>query len=317
MHGRIHRSGGPAERLRHISRVGSKPSMSDEFAQRFTLALKALSMSRARLASELGVDKSVVGRWASGSVRPSTYNLERLTLYLAEKRPGVTLLDWERGLPEFAALFGVDMTTDGEASRQGPSGALLDMVRNSVDAQLTAYEGFWRTTHASVFQPGCFCRQHGIIRMEHDGALRFDLGADGIRYGGSMFPVEGQVFAIASDSVRQVPSFLILNVVPMPRIVMLDGLLIAASSSLRIPSAYSIIFERVGDLSGDRAADDAHVAGLMERPEFIEDDEVADVVRQHLLRDFGPRAASEGGEMMLSAPLTPRLAQILALSRRD
>lgn len=98
---------------------------------------------------------------------------------------------------------------------------------------------------------------------------------------------------------------------------MLDGLLIAASSSLRIPSAYSIIFERVGDLSGDRAADDAHVAGLMERPEFIEDDEVADVVRQHLLRDFGPRAASEGGEMMLSAPLTPRLAQILALSRRD
>jgi transcriptional regulator with XRE-family HTH domain len=302
--------------LPRISRVGSKPWMSDEFAQRLTLALKALSMSRARLASELGVDKSVVGRWASGSVRPSTYNLERLTLYLAEKRPGLTLLDWERGLPEFAALFGVEVTAEGgEASRHDPSGALLDIVRNSVDSQLTAYEGFWRTTHASVFQPGCFCRQHGIVRVEQDGALRFELGADGIRYGGSMFAVEGQVFAIASDSVRRVPSFLILNVVPMPKIVMLDGLLIAASSSLRIPSAYSIIFERVGDLSGNRAADDAHVAGLMERPEFVEDDEVADVVRQHLLRDFGPRAASEGGEMMLSAPLTPRLAQILALSR--
>lgn len=293
--------------------------MSDEFAQRFTLVLKALSMSRGRLASELGVDKSLVGRWASGGVRPSAYNLERLTRFLAEKRPeGLTLLDWERDLPEFAALFGVEMTAaGGEAGGLGLSGALRDMVRNAVDSQLTAYEGFWRTTHASVFQPGCFCRQHGIIRVEDDGALRFELGADGIRYGGSMFPVEGQVFAIASDSVRHVPSFLILNVVPMPKIVMLDGLLIAASSSLRVPSAYSILFERVGDLSRDRAADDAHAAGLMERPEFVEDDEVPEVVRRHLLRDFGPQAASQGGEMMLSAPLTPRLAQIMALSRSD
>ena len=287
--------------------------MSDEFGQRLTLALKALSMSRGRLASELGVDKSLVGRWASGSVRPSAYNLERLTHFLAERRPGLTLLDWEKGLPEFAALFGLDLAAGaGEASGLGLSGALMDMVRNAVDSQLTAYEGFWRTTHASVFQPGCFCQQHGIIRVEDGGVLRFELGADGIRYGGSMFPVEGQVFAIASDSVRHVPSFLILNVVAMPRIMMLDGLLIAASSSLRVPSAYSIIFERVGDLSHDRAADYAHVAGLMTRPEFVDDAEVPDVVWQHLLRDFGPEAALRGGEMMLSAPLTPRLAQILA-----
>ncbi len=66
-----------------------------------------------------------------------------------------------------------------------------------------------------------------------------------------MSPVEGQIFAICSGSgaCRRVPSFLILNVVPMPKIVLLDGLLVAASSSLRIPTAYSIIFERVGDLS--------------------------------------------------------------------
>lgn len=292
--------------------------MSDEFAQRFSLALKALSMSRGRLASELGVDKSLVGRWASGSVRPSAHNLERLTHFLAERRTGLTLLDWERTLPEFAALFGVEAVP--EAGRTSThvdlSRALGDMVRNSVDSQLAAYEGFWRTTHASVFEPGRFCNQHGIIRQEPDRGLCFELGADGIRYGGSMFPAEGQVFAMASDSVRHVPSFLILNVVPMPRIVMLDGLLIAASSSLRIPSAYSIIFERVGDLSGDREADDAHVTQLMDRPEFVADDAVPGIVRDHLLRDFGPEAAARGGEMMLSAPLTPRLAQIIALATR-
>ena len=288
--------------------------MSDDFAQRLTLALKALSMSRGRLASEMGVDKSLVGRWASGSVRPSAHNLERLTHFLAKKQPGLTLLDWDRSLPEFAALFGVDRAVDARAPNgAGLSGELRSMARDAVDSHPTSYEGFWRTTHASVFLPGSLCQQHGIIRIEND-ELRFELGADGIRYGGSMSPIEGQIFAIASDSVRRVPSFLILNVVPTPKIVLMDGLLIAASSSLRIPSAYSIIFERVGDLSGNRAADDAHAARLMQRPEFVQDDDVAGIVRQHLLRDIGPKAASEGGEMMLTAALTPRLAQIMALS---
>jgi hypothetical protein len=289
--------------------------MSDDFARRLTLALKALSMSRGRLASEMGVDKSLVGRWASGSVRPSAHNLERLTRFLAGKKPGLTLLDWDLSLPEFAALFGITAAVEVNGrSSPGLSGALQEMVGNAVDAHLEAYEGFWRATQPSVFQPGSFCQQHGMIRIDGDG-LKFEIGADGIRYGGSMSPVEGQIFAIASDSVRRVPSFLILNVVPMPKIVLMDGLLIAASSSLRIPTAYSIIFERVGDLSGDRAVDDGYATSLMQRPEFVDNDALPDVVREHLLRDFGPQAASEGGEMMLSAPLTPRLAQIMALSR--
>lgn len=292
--------------------------MSDAFAKRFTLALKALSLSRGRLASEMGVDKSLVGRWASGGTRPSAYNLERVTHFLAEKRPGLTLLDWDRNLPEFAALFGVEAPSEpAEMATGGLSGALFDVVRNSVESQVAAYEGFWRSTHASVFEPGRFCQQHGMIRRKADGALHFEIGADGIRYGGAMFPVEGQVFAIASDSVRGVPSFLILNVVAMPRIVLLDGLLIAASSSLRVPTAYSIIFERIGDLSGDPAVDDAHATALMERPEFVENPEdLPEVVRSHLLRDIGPEAAARGGELMLSASLTPRLARIIALSDR-
>lgn len=292
--------------------------MSDPFAQRLSLALKALSMSRGRLAAELGVDKSLVGRWASGRTTPSAHNLERLTRHLAEKRPGLTLLDWERDLADFAALFGVEAAPPGvEAANGGLFGALVDVVRNAVDSQVAAYEGFWRSTHASVFEPGRFCQQHGVIRRGDDGGLHFEIGADGIRYGGAMYAVEGQVFAIANDSVRNVPSFLILNVVAAPRIMLLDGLLIAASSSLRVPTAYSIIFERVGDLSGDRMADNARATALMERPEFLEDPaSLPELVRTHLLRDFGPEAAARGGEMMLTASLTPRLAQIMALTSR-
>ncbi|MEH6663670.1 MAG: helix-turn-helix transcriptional regulator [Brevundimonas sp.] len=288
--------------------------MSLDFGRKLTLVLKALSMSRGRLALEMGVDKSLVGRWASGGTSPSPHNMERLTRFLAGKHPGLTLLDWDREMAEFGALFGVEVSVGGaEAASGGLSGALQDLVRNAVDSRVDAYEGFWRSTQASVFEPGRFCQQHGMIRRDAGAGLRFEIGADGIRYGGAMYPIEGQLFAIASDSVREVPSFLILNVVPMPKIMLLDGLLIAASSSLRIPTAYSIIFERIGDLSGDRAQDDAHAVELMQRPEFVEDPEtLPEIVRSHLLRDFGPEAFSRGGELMLSAPLTPRLAQIIA-----
>lgn len=293
--------------------------MSGAFGQRLTFALKALSMSRGRLAAELGMDKSVVGRWAAGAVHPSAHNLERLTHFLAVRRPGLTLLDWDRDMPDFATLFGVDMTGLGDASPSvvNLSALLLDSVRNSVDAQVEAYEGFWRATHPAVFEPGRFCRQHGIIRREAGDVLRFELGARDVRYAGSMFPVEGQVFAIAFDSVRHLPSFMILNAVTEPRIALLDGLLIAAGNALRTPSAYCIILERIGDLSGDREADDLYAAGLMDRPEFVEDPEqIPAVVRDHLLRDFGPTAAALGGEMMLTAPLTARLAQIIATMAR-
>jgi transcriptional regulator with XRE-family HTH domain len=292
--------------------------MTDNFGARLTLALKALSMTRGQLASQVGVDKSLTGRWASGAVQPSAHNLARVTRLLAERRPGLTLLDWERSLPEFAALFGVEPAPEPRDSRSGTlSGLLLEMAPNAVDSRVAAYEGFWRTTHASVFEPGRLCQQHGIIRQDEDGVLRFELGADGIRYGGFMVLIEGQVYAVANDSVRQVPSFLILNVVPMQKIVLLDGLLIAASSALRIPSAYSIIFQRIGDLSGNRDQDDAHADRLMDRPEFLEEDATPALLRDHLLKDTGPAAAAAGGDMMLSARLTPQLAKIIALTATE
>lgn len=42
----------------------------DHFDDKHTLVLKALSISRGRLAAEVGADNSVVGRWDSGAVTP-------------------------------------------------------------------------------------------------------------------------------------------------------------------------------------------------------------------------------------------------------
>src|SRR5215218_7148123 len=85
------------------------------FSAKLDLALKALSMSRGRLAADLGVDKSLVGRWASGAVSPSEHSLSLLTQLIASKRPGFTMLDWDRELEALAGVFGVEVAAHAEA----------------------------------------------------------------------------------------------------------------------------------------------------------------------------------------------------------
>ena len=77
-----------------------------DFPARLLLVLKALSISRGRLASELAVDKSVISRWLSGGQAPSGENLANLTALVASRRPGFTLLDWEAEPEDLAARLG-------------------------------------------------------------------------------------------------------------------------------------------------------------------------------------------------------------------
>jgi pimeloyl-ACP methyl ester carboxylesterase len=292
--------------------------MADKFGQRLTLALKALSMSRGRLAVELGVDKSLIGRWASGAVRPSAHNLERLTRFLAQKCPGLTLLDWDRTPADFARLFGVDIASVTSAAPAQTSLALpaqlLDTARNATDLRGSTYEGFWKATHPAVIAPGRFFHEHGMIRLGDGGLLEFELGGPDVRYVGSLLPIEGQVFAIGTDTVRHLPCFMIFDIVTMPKLIVMDGLLLTAGNAMRNPSAYPIVLERIGDLSGNRDADDAYAASLMTRPQFVENmDEIPEAMRSHLLRDFGPAAAAIGGPLLLTATQTPDLSRIVAM----
>ena len=290
--------------------------MSNSFGERLTLALKALSMSRGRLAVELEVDKSLVGRWASGAVRPSGHNLERLTRLLAEKLPGLTLLDWEREPADFAALFGVALPTlpDDRPSSLDLPAETLDAAYGATRLRGEGYEGFWRATHPAVIAPGKFFHEHGMIRLGDAGLLRFELGGPDVRYVGSMLLIEGQVFVIATDTVRHLPCYMIYNIVTTPKIVLMDGILLTAGNAMRNPSAYPIVLERIGDLSGDREADDAHAAVLMRRPQFVQDDaEVPAALRDHLIRDFGPTPAKTGGDMLLTVGGSADLAKVIAV----
>lgn len=286
------------------------------FHEKLDLVLKALSLSRGRLAAELGVDKSLVGRWVSGVVHPSSLNLENLTRLIARRCGGFTMLDWDRNLLELAGLLGVAAPANGNGVKtQGAPDTLpaplLDMSRFNTERRGMAYEGFWRTTRPSVVMPGRFFHDHGIIRRAENGLLEFKVGGAGLLFDGWLLLAEGQLFAILFDTVGQTPIFVIWNGVPLSKASFLDGIVMAAAlNAARTPSAYPIVMERVGDLTGDREADDAHCRELLARDPLAPEGSISDDIQNHLVRDIGPRAAEGGyGDMFLLASITATLSR--------
>lgn len=288
--------------------------MSD-FSSRLEVVLKVLSCSRGRLASELGIDKSVISRWAAGKVDPSSHNLERLTQFVALYKPGFSMMDWERDPSDLAVFLGADpaLIRSGPAPLPSPvSPALLAAGRAALAARGGAYRGFWRLTRPAVVAPGRFCQDHGILFIGETGLLEFRLGNPDFQFSGWALPIEGQIFCTASDTTGGIPSFLIVNTVPMPRTMLLDGIILTALNALRKPAAYPIILERIGDLSGDEDRDFAQAdAMMMANPQFVDPEAVPEPVRAHLLRDVGPRAQAEGGDLLLSASMRPTLDRLI------
>jgi adenylate cyclase len=105
----------------------SDPIEQDDFAQKFQLALEALNWSRTRCARELGVDKSVVSRWASGGARPTEHNLTRFTAMIQQAHPRFQAGDWRLNAVPFAALFRAEALAPSPAPILGgrPSIAVL------------------------------------------------------------------------------------------------------------------------------------------------------------------------------------------------
>src|SRR6201996_8916679 len=152
--------------------------MSEPFAKKLELVLKVMSMSRARLAADLGVDKSVVGRWVSGSVQPSAHNLSLLSALIAERIPGFTTLDWDRSLAAFAELIGADLkAVSGHAPTAASALAGLpllgmDQFLAATALRGAAYEGFYRGTRPFILAPGRYMHDYGMVRIDATGLLR-------------------------------------------------------------------------------------------------------------------------------------------------
>ncbi len=282
----------------------------DSFAARLELALKVLSMSRSRMASELGVDKSVIGRWLAGQVKPSSHNLERLTAVIAARRSNFIMLDWDRDMAGFRAALGAPSDVQPSRFGAGLPLPLLDQIAALTDRRASAYEGFFRTTRPSALMPGRYLHDHGMTRRDASGLLAYRMGIAGTEYEGWLLPVQNQIICIATDLTSGAMALGIFNGVSQPVAEVMDGITLStALDPGRTIVAAPIVLERLGPLSGDEEADEAHFRDLVTSPPLAPEGSVPQAIQDHLSRDFGPSEMAKGGDWMMTLGLARSMSR--------
>ena len=290
--------------------------MIQSFAEKLTLILKVFSWSRARLASELGIDKSVVARWASGATVPSGHNLAQLSALMGRAVPGFTALDWDRDLDGLAAFLGVATGRPAASPVPTPDPAsvglalpLLDLIRSTTALRVEAYEGFYKSTRPFSSRPGLFIHDHCYVRLGPDGLLRFKMNTGGVKVEGWVLPIQSQLFLIGTEFTGGALAFAILHGVNGVKADMLDGITLTANHDAgRSPASSAVIYKRIGELSDDPADDDARLDALAAVNPVAPEGSIPEDLRRHLARDVGPAAFANGGDWVLRLPLTQSLA---------
>lgn len=261
----------------------------ESFGGKLRLVLKALSLSRTGLAAALNVDKSLVGRWAAGSVIPSEHNLANLTRFVATRIDGFTMLDWDRDDAAFARALGVAEAVAGPGGNWFPD-TILDEARRSTQRRGRAYEGLWCSTRSSSDLPGRFLHDVTMVRCAEDGFLEFRSGIEGVRYEGKALLLQHQLFSMASDVEHGAMIFGIYNGVARNRAEMLDGLTIGTLQDAGgSPACSAMILERIGEITGDLDEDlRLFEAAVAAQAPLAPEGSVSDEVRDHLSRATAP-----------------------------
>lgn len=284
-----------------------------DFPSRLLLALKALSISRGRLAVELAVDKSVISRWLSGRQAPTGQNLANLTALVATRRPGFTLLDWEADLDALAAKLGVGSEPPGNP--WGPLAgwlpeAVLHETKTLTDLRGDAYEGFWRTTRPAIGQPGRFVHDACLIRRADNGFLTCRIAVEDMRFEGWTFMTQTQLFTIMAEPRTGMFTLAIFNAVLRHRAEVLDGISMGLQ---RVgggsPAAMGCLMERVGFLTGDPAADDAAFEAAAAADPLAPEGSISPEVARRLMPDVGPAALAAGGMAILTMPFATSMSR--------
>ena len=79
----------------------------EDFAAKLALLVKRLNWSRAKLAQQVGVHKSLAARWLNGSSRPTGNSLMQLTTAVAQAIEGFNAADWDLTPEHLARRLGI------------------------------------------------------------------------------------------------------------------------------------------------------------------------------------------------------------------
>jgi transcriptional regulator with XRE-family HTH domain len=281
------------------------------FASKLDLTLKAMSMSRGQMASAIGVDKSVIGRWISGRVAPSGHNLTRLTQVIAGRRVAFSLLNWELDDDAFAISLGLSSAAvplPGQMTLPLATSGLRDADRDAG----AFYSGIWRiTTSAGVAeQPDLFLHGYSIVTPHPDGYLCSRASMYDFHVEGWAMPVGNQLFSAMTELSTGRMMFNIMNGVVGDKSHVMDGIGLNCRGELGgLILSWGCVMERIADLSSEPEADLAHFHALAKQPAIAEPGSVPPEIRERLLPELGPKAAAAGGELLLIMPALRSLAR--------
>lgn len=285
--------------------------MSETFAEKLQFLLKALSLTRSHLAAELPVDKSIVGRWATGKAVPSGYNMSRLTAMVAARCGRFTMLDWDRPLPEIALLLGVEqppatlpLPTDAFGLPVvGQSAAAAEDRADTLARRGPSYEGIYRDLRPFSDRAGRFVQALTMVRLERDGLIARTWSSPSHCGIARFIPIRSQIFFHGTDLASALPFFGMIYGSNGAKVMRYDGLLMyAAHDAAYTPFATPFVSERILDLTGDREADDALFESVRQKAGLAPEGSISPEVEAFLLRDIGPAAFALGGDMLLSLP---------------
>lgn len=245
--------------------MGADNRSGEAFAARLDLALRALNVSRVRLAASVGVDKSLVSRWVSGKTRPTSHNITRISEALGAVRDGFSAYWWDLPFAEFRQLLGISApptelvsgasrphNANGPADRGLPELAVaaLETSRNG-----GAYFGLWQLWAVSPNCPGRISRYWVEFRPQPSG-MDFRMGGAGLEWRGlaSLGPDVLWCGGFARDD--ETPVNLLCHAVRLPWAEACEGLMLCAAKGVpRRIFAEPIILERV-----DLHCEDPHEA---------------------------------------------------------
>lgn len=286
-----------------------------DFGQKLNLVLKAFTTSRGRLAAELKVDKSLVGRWAAGTVTPSAHNLSALTALVAKRLPGFSLLDWDLTLSGLAERLGVDANAlvkeapvPGFAAVDFPA-RLIETARNETARRGHGFEGIWNNKRISFTRPGEFVRDIVMIRKQA-GILHMRWGNSAYECRGPLLQLAGQLHGILIDESDDSILFCLLNGVNMPQVEAMDGIFMAiAKDGPQTPCGAACLLERECNITGDVGEDDRRYEEIKNSAFLWDRTHITPDEYAHLMRDTGPKAYAAGGDLFLRSPLARSLSR--------
>ena len=225
----------------------SVSQQSVDFSARLQRVMADLNISRVTLARELGVDKSVIGRWLTGINQPTGHNLTRLTEIVRRSWPDATLDFWHQPLPEIRLTTPIVMAQPATAPAEG--GLVVTGLRTPAQPNVDAnYVGLWGGFYQSTQNRGSVVLAVMYLWTDPAG-LRCVFTEGKVSASGAAIAIGPRLHLILEiDPLHDRLCLFIFNGVGSSDTAAMDGVYsISAGDTVTCAAASPIVMFRIGD----------------------------------------------------------------------